>query len=254
MALDQEDVTSEGELSLIEHLTELRKRVVYSLIAILIFMAGALVFSDIIMEFITDPIRTFLPDQKIFFTGPMDVFLAHLKIALLSGVILSCPFWLYQVWKFVEPGLYDNEKKYGLGFIFSGTVLFLTGVSFVYYLVYPMAFGFLLQYDQETAQAMITIKEYLGFFTLTTLVFGAAFELPLILTILGIIGVIDQQFLRDKRRYAIVIIITLSAVITPPDVISQVMLGVPLVALYEVSIIMIGILGRKPPTSTDVTQ
>ena len=161
------------------------------------------------------------------------------------GIIVSCPFWLHQLWRFIAPGLYPSERKFGLVFISVGSVLFLTGVTFVYTVVYPMAFKFLMGFGGGVDKPMITISEYLSFFVTTTLVFGAAFEMPLILTMLGVLGVIDYKFLKEKRRYAIVLLAALSAIVTPPDVISMLMMMGPMVLLYESSIWAVYLLGRK---------
>ena len=152
---------------------------------------------------------------------------------------------MYQVWRFIEPGLYRQERSFGLWFIFSGSFLFLTGTSFVYFIVYPSAFHFLLNFGDGKEQALITISSYLSFFTTTTLVFGLVFELPLILSLLGISGVIDHHFLANKRRYAIVLLAVLSAMITPPDVISMAFMMGPMILLYEVSIWLVYFLGNR---------
>ncbi len=231
--------------TLVEHLTDLRKSLLRSVIAVLIGFAGSWIFSEFLFDLIRQPIAPFLKEGGLVFTAPMDKFLAHIKVSLLAGIIVTCPFWIYQIWRFIAPGLYDNEKKYGVGFIFSGSFLFLTGVCFVYYIVFPMAFDFLMNFGGGTDSAMITIGEYLSFFTTTTLVFGAAFEMPLILTILGMMGVIDHHFLASKRRYAIVILAALSAFITPPDVISMFAMLIPLALLYELSILLVKFFGTK---------
>ena len=177
----------------------------------------------------------------------MDKFMAHLKVSFLASIILTCPLWLSQVWLFVAPGLYANEKKYVIGFIGFGSILFLTGVSFVYFVVYPTAFGFLMSFGGETDVAMISISEYLSFFTTTTLVFGAAFEMPLLLTVLGMMGIIDHHFLSKMRRYALVLLAALSAMVTPPDVLSMILMLIPMVILYEISVLLVRFFGAKSP-------
>ncbi|MCJ8278168.1 MAG: twin-arginine translocase subunit TatC, partial [Bdellovibrionales bacterium] len=167
------------------------------------------------------------------------------KVSILAGVIMATPFWVYQLWMFIAPGLYKSERKYGLAFIFFGSTLFLTGINFVYFVVYPLAFEFLLKFGGEADKAMIRINDYLSFFMTTTLVFGLAFELPLVLTILGIMGIVNKQILIALRRYAIIVICILSAMITPPDIMSMVLLVLPLCGLYEVSIVLVGIFGQK---------
>ena len=244
--MDNHD-TDPGQ-TLIDHLTELRTRLIYSAYAILAGFGLCWAFSEQLFDIIRRPIQPYLENSHggLIYTAPMDKFVAHLKVSFLAAVILSSPFWLYQVWKFIAPGLYAKEKKYAAGFIGFGTVLFCTGVAFVYFFVFPMAFHFLMTFGGATDQPMITIEAYLSFFTTTTLVFGLAFEMPLILLILGMMGVINAQFLSEKRRYAIVAMAALSAVITPPDALSMIMMLIPLCMLYEISIILVRWFAPKP--------
>tara|TARA_Y100001958_G_C21239795_1_gene567133 strand:+ start:594 stop:1325 length:732 start_codon:yes stop_codon:yes gene_type:complete len=235
------------EQSLVDHLTELRKRLVYAFLAIAVGMGVCWAFSEQLMDLIRNPILPYLPEGGLIFTGVMDKFMAHVKVALAGGVVLSCPFWLFQVWKFVSPGLYENERKYAGAFIGVGSLLFITGILFVYFFVYPMAFSFLMGFGGMEDKPMISISEYLSFFTTTTLLFGLAFELPLILVILALIGLIDAQFLKKNRRYAIVVLALVSAFLTPPDVISMGMMMAPLMLLYESAIWAIVFLVRKRP-------
>lgn len=236
----------QDDFTLVEHLTELRTRIVYSLYAIVALTIVSWNFKERIFDIIKRPIQPYLPDGALIFTAPADNFMAHFKVAIFSGVILSCPFWIYQLWMFIAPGLYKKEKKYGLSFIFFGSFLFLTGVSFVYFFVYPVAFEFLLQFGGGGEKPMISINEYLSFFIMTTLVFGAAFELPLVITLLGLAGIVNKKLLKATRRYAIVLICVVSAVVTPPDIMSMILLAVPLTALYELSILLVGWLGPRP--------
>ncbi len=233
--------------SLVGHLTELRTRLMWAFFCVALGVIICWIYSDFIFDLIRQPIAPFLKTETggLVYTGVMDKFMAHIKVSVLGGIILTCPLWLFQLWKFISPGLYQKEKKFGLIFVLSGTILFLAGVAFVYYVVYPMAFHFLLNFGGEVDQAMITIGEYLSFFTTTTIVFGLTFELPLILTLLGVAGIIDKEFLVSKRRYAIVIMATMSAIITPPDVVSMFLLMVPLTILYESSVVLVGIFGQK---------
>lgn len=231
--------------TLVEHLTELRTRIVYSMYAITIFTIAAWCFSDKIFDFVRAPITEYLPSKGLVFTAPTDKFMAHLKVSVLAGVVASCPVWVYQVWRFIEPGLYAKEKKIGRYFIFFGSLLFLVGVSFAYFLVLPAAFKVLLSFGGTIDQPMITINDYMSFFLMTILVFGAAFELPLILVILGLMGIVSSRGLSRMRRYAIVLIAIVAAVFTPPDAFSMTLLGVPLILLYEISIIVLRIIEPK---------
>ena len=235
------------EESLVDHLAVLRGCLIRALIAIAVGFCACWYFSERIFDFIRGPIMPYLKQTAggLVFTAPMDKFMAHIKVSAFSGVIFSSPYWMYEIWKFIAPGLYKEEKKYGIGFISFGTFLFLTGISFVYYIVYPAAFGFLMQFGGATDTPMITISEYLSFFTTTTLVFGLAFEMPLIFTILGMMGVVSSEFLADKRRYAIVLLAVMSALVTPPDVISMGLMMIPMVLLYESSILLVRVFGKK---------
>lgn len=233
------------EQSLVEHLSELRTRVIHGVFWVLLATIGCWGFSEILFDIIRRPISPFLENEGLVFVAPMDKFVAHIKVSLLAGVIISCPFWLYQIWKFVAPGLYKNERKYTLGFLFFSSLLFLLGTNFVYWIVYPLAFEFLLNFGGSIDTPMITISEYLSFFITTTFLFGLAFELPLILTLLGIMGIVDKAFLIRHRRYAIVILALLSALITPPDIVSMLLMIAPLLFLYELGVIMVGFFSQK---------
>lgn len=228
--------------TLVDHLTELRFRLVRVVWILLISAGICWSFVEPLMATIQTPIRPYLKQTNggLVFTGVADSFFAHLKLALLAGVVLSCPLWLYQVWRFVAPGLYQQERRYALVFIGFGSLLFLGGVSFAYFLVLPAAFGFLLTFG-EGAVPMITISEYLSFVFTTALVFGASFELPLIMFILGALGLVSSRFLRDNRRYAVVIMAAVAGVVTPPDLLSMVMLLIPLVGLFELGILLVRI-------------
>lgn len=231
--------------TLIEHLTELRDRLVKAAWAI--FLGGILcwIFNEQLFEVIRRPIMETKLLDALVFTHPVDSFMAHVKVAVLGGIILTCPVWLYQAWQFVAPGLYAHERRYSVIFIFAGTLLFAIGVCFAYFLVLPAAFHFLLSFGGGADKPMITIKEYFSFFTTMMLVFGFAFELPLVFVILGAIGIVDAKFLREKRRIMIVVFAVVSAIITPPDAASMLMLLVPLCVLYEISILLVATMNRK---------
>lgn len=242
---DQSSNSSDQNMTLTEHLGELRFRLVRVAYGIFIGMCFCWGFSDKIFNFVRKPIEPYLPNGGLVFTSPIDKFMAHIKLALVCGMIISAPYWLYQIWKFISPALYKNEKKIAAGFVMFGTVQFLMGVAFTYFVILPMAFKFLMNFGGDIDKPMITIDHYLGFFTQTSIVFGIAFELPVIISILGFTGLISQRFLKEKRRYAVVIIAALSAIAAPPDALSMVMLLIPLWLLYEVSIVVVGLFEKR---------
>lgn len=234
-------------MSLTEHLSELRDRLIKCVGGALVGFALCWGYSEQLFEFIKKPIAPFLGASGLVFTAVMDKFMAHLKVSLLGGVILTCPLWLYHLWAFIAPGLYKNERKFALIFITLGSLLFVLGVAFAYYLAIPTALEYLMNFGGSADKAMITIGEYLSFFLIMMAVFGLVFELPLVLTLLGVVGVVDVVFLRKNRRYAIVIMAVVAAVVTPtPDFFSMMLVLVPLSLLYELSIILIRVFVSKP--------
>lgn len=251
MSYDQSEGLEDQNLTLVDHLAELRVRLVNALLAIVVATFACFHFAGQILDILRKPIAPYLPQGGLIYTGPIDKFMAHIQIAVVSGVILSCPYWLWQIWKFVAPGLYKREQKYAVGFIFSGTLLFATGVLFSYFVVLPMAFGFLMTFGGEADKPMITIDSYLSFVTHLTLMFGAAFELPLILVTLGMMGIVSRTFLSEKRRYAIMIMAVISAVITPPDLLSMLLMLGPMWALYEISVVLVGLIEKKRQAAAD---
>ena len=240
-------MTETTSQSLIGHLTELRHRIIMSALGIAVGVAIGVWQSEFLLEIIRRPILPHLgPNGGLVFTGVMDKFMAHFKVGALGGVVLTCPWWLFQVWKFIAPGLHRHERRYAVGFIFAGTLLFLSGVAFVYFLVYPAAFEYLLSIGGNVDKPMITIDEYLSFFMMTTLMFGLSFELPLVLILLALIGIIDAAFLKRQRRFAIPLMALVAAVLTPPDMVSMLMLLGPLCLMYEASIWIIHFMvGRR---------
>jgi sec-independent protein translocase protein TatC len=244
-------MTNQSPQSLIDHLTELRTRLIKAGWGIFLGIIGAYFFSEQIFEWIRSPILPYLPEAGLVFTGPADKFIAHFKVAIFSGIVVTCPFWIYQIWAFVSPALYSNEKKYAAGFILSGSVLFLSGVLFSYYLMLPTAFEFLLGFGGNTDKPMITIDAYLSFFLMTSLAFGVSFQLPIILIILGMLGIVSSAFLKTNRRFAYLILAFAAAIVTPqPDAFSMLMMLLPLVVLYEISVFFVVFFERKKKAQT----
>jgi sec-independent protein translocase protein TatC len=241
------DEHDEGKMSFFEHLAELRTRIIWSLIPAAIGLGIALYFTPRIMAFVQRPITGM--NTKLVFTAPTEAFWTYMKVAMITGLFIAMPIVLWNVWAFVAPGLHKHERKYAAPFVIIGSVLFLAGGAFALLVVAPFASRFLVNFGQEQGlQPMITVASYTDFVLKFTLAFGLVFELPVILTLLSMIGVVTPQFLAKNRKYAILINFVIAAILTPtPDLINQSLMAGPLILLYEVGIIAARIFGRKAP-------
>jgi len=234
-------------MGLMDHMDELRARVVRSLVAIILLFLVAFSFAEYILNFLKVPLVDALPkgNDVLHFTGPMDVLVANIKVSLLVAVIGSCPIWLYQFWRFLEPALYDNEKKYVFPFIFTSINLFFSGVAFCFFIILPMALDFLIGYGLQVGTAIITVGDYVSLVMVLIFGFGLVFETPVILVLLALMDLVSAESLAQNRKFVLVGILVLGALLTPPDPISQVAMAVPTYLMYEVSIVIIRILKRK---------
>jgi sec-independent protein translocase protein TatC len=241
-----EEQPSEEQLKvmgLFEHIEELRSRLIKAVIAIVVFFFFAYAYADVILAVLKIPLAAVLPRgaNVLHFTGPMDVFLANVKIGLFVALMLSCPVWLYQFWRFVEPALYAHEKKYVFPFMASSISLFVLGVSFCFFIIVPMALKYLIGLGVEMGTTpIITISDYLSLLILMMVGFGLVFETPVILILMSLLGLISAQTLRENRRIVVVIIFIISAILTPtPDPVSQIAMATPTWAMFEMSILII---------------
>jgi sec-independent protein translocase protein TatC len=230
------------DMSLMDHLHELRARLVRSLIALIAGFAACYAFSEIFLDFI---MKVAPQDTRFIFTALPEAFFVHLKVSLMAGFFLSCPYIFYQIWAFIAPGLYVEERKSLVVAALASCALFVIGAAFCYKLVLPFAIPFFLSYGSESLLAMPDIDEYLSLVLKLLLAFGIIFEMPLFSYLLAQFGILTAQGLRNARRYAIVAIITVAAVLTPPDIASQVMLAVPMYILYEAGIWIVQTTERK---------
>ena len=228
------------------HLEELRKRLIICFIAIGIGFVLSYGFKEKLFEILTYPlIKAMKSGDKLIFTGLPEAFFTYLKVAFISGIIFSTPVIFYQFWKFVAPGLYDKEKRLLLPIVALSTFFFIGGAFFGYFIVFPFGFKFFLGFASDTIRPLPSMREYLSFATKMLLAFGLVFELPLVITFFARMGIVTVDLLKKKRKYAILIIFTVSAIFTPPDVATQIMMAVPLMVLYEISIIGAKIFGKK---------
>ena len=219
------------------HIADLRKRLTISTITVVIMFFACFSFYEPILEWMMAPVKHALPvGTSMIAVEIQETFFTAMKVAFFAGFIISLPVIFWQLWLFLAPGLYDHEKKLVVPFVFFATLMFLLGASFAYYIVVPVGFDFLIAFGNSVVSVLPSIGKYVGFFTKLLIGFGIAFELPVITFFLAKIGLVNDQMLKDFFRYAVVLIFIVAAVLTPPDVISQVLMAAPLLILYGVSI------------------
>jgi sec-independent protein translocase protein TatC len=235
----------DDKMPFLEHLGELRVRIVRALYGLLAGTAIALPFSQLVVDWLARPITKL--GYELVFTAPAEAFWVQMKVGLIAGVFIASPVILWQVWGFIAPGLHEHEKKYAAPFVIIGSLMFILGGAFSLFVVTPYALHFLLGYARPGLKPMITIQNHVDFLLKFTLAFGAVFELPLALTLLARMGVVSARMLARNRKYAILGAFVAGAILTPtPDAFNQSLMAGPLILLYEVGIICARVFGRKP--------
>ena len=241
--------------SFTSHFAELRSRLIRSIIFILIVFIVSYTFAEQIYSFLVDPYANAVKDdqtsRRLIFTALHETFITYLKVAFFTAIFLGSPVLLIQIYKFIAPGLYKNEKKALLPYLISTPILFLLGGILVYYLIMPLAIKFFLSFETMGSSSSLPIQleakvnEYLSLIMRLIFAFGISFQLPILLNLLARVGIVNSSYLKNTRRYVIVIIFTVAAILTPPDPITQVCLAIPLLLLYELSIITVRFTERK---------
>jgi sec-independent protein translocase protein TatC len=239
--------TYREEMPFMDHLEELRWRLLWSVVAVFIAaIAGYFIVTQLnVLGLLIRPIEPFLEGSRLKYLSPMEPFFITLKLAVTVGLILASPVVIYQIWAFLSPALLPSEKRTIVPALYFGLVLFLVGVAMAYYLVLPLTLSFSMGFQTEALEQNIVIGEYLSVVTRLLIAFGLVFELPVVISVLAALGLVTPGFLASKRRHAIAGITILSALITPGDVISTVIMMVPLIFLYEISITVAKVLYRK---------
>ncbi len=246
---------TEKKSTVSEHLIELRSRLLKSIIFLIITFIVCYIFSDKIYNFLVDPYAQAVKDdgynRRLIFTALHETFLTYLKLAFFAAFFFSCPLILMQMWKFVAPGLYKDEKLALLPFLIATPVLFLLGGMLVYYLIMPLAIKFFLSFETAAINGSLPIQleakvnEYLSLVMRLILAFGISFQLPVFLTLLAKVGFITSEYLKTRRKYVVIIIFSMAAILTPPDPITQIGLALPLLLLYEISIFTVKFVEKK---------
>ena len=238
---------ADGKMSFLEHLDELRKRLMWAIAALFGGFLIALFFIDRIFGFIMRPLAATLPEgRKMIYTEPTEAFLLQLKVAALAGVVISAPAVMWQLWLFIAPGLYRREKRLALPFIVSTSLLFVAGAAFNHYVVFPIAFTFLGSFTKDYMEFMPRITPVFSLYSQLLLAFGIIFQMPVLVFTLARLGLVTAGFLWKNTKYAVLIIFVISAVITPTsDVVTQTLMAAPMLVLYVVSIGIAWVFGKK---------
>lgn len=238
---DPKNINYLKDLPFLEHLRELRVRLIYVIIFVTLGACLSYYYSDLLFKLLTEPYFKFFPKNSLIGTGPAEAFILKLKTACFAGLIITLPLTLHQLWEFIKPGLNESEKKLAFPFVFFSTALFIGGVCLCYKLILPVTLGFFKdQYDSIGVTPQIKISEHLSLMMFALISFGAMFELPILAYIFGKLGIISSKMLLDAWRYALVIIFILAAVLTPtPDAMTMILFAMPLLILYGISILVV---------------
>lgn len=225
------------------HLVELRKRLIVSVVAVAIGFAVSYNYSKEIFMLLAKPLP---PNTSFAFTRLIEPFFTYLKVSLLTGIFLASPVLIYEIWVFIAPGLHENERKWVWPIVFSSTALFIGGVLFGYFLVLPFGYSYFLSFSSDAIKPMLSMDEYFSFTTKFLLAFGLVFEMPLFILFLSLLGIVNAKMLSAYRKYAVIAIFIIAAVLTPtPDAFSQILMAAPMLVFYEAGIILARIFERK---------
>lgn len=246
-------MSSSGQETFISHLVELRDRMLRAIVAILVFFVLLMPWAGQIYDLLALPMMNTLPEgTHMIATGVVTPFFVPVKVTLLVAFLLALPYVLFQAWSFIAPGLYSHERRVGLPLVLGSTLLFLAGMAFCYFFVFGMVFSFIAEFAPASIVPAPDIEQYLSFVMTLFIAFGITFEVPVAVILLVKAGVVDVDKLKEIRPYVIVGAFVIAAVVTPPDVISQFMLAVPMILLYEVGIILASVLAKRAEAAAGV--
>lgn len=245
LTASQKSDPEENQMPLLSHLNELRQRLTRIVIIVLIGFIGFYGISELAYTYLAEPLTRFLPEgSTLIYTSPQGAFFTYLKVALMLSILGTSPYTFYQIWAFIAPGLYKEEQKAVLPLAFFSAFFFLAGAAFCYVTVFPIAFKFFMGFTTDMVRPMISVEEYLSFALKLIIAFGLVFEMPLFSYFLARLRLISADGMRRYRKYAILVIFITAAILTPPDVFSQVLMAIPMIFLYEVSIYITKVASR----------
>ena len=219
------------------HLEELRKRLINCAISVGLGFIICYLFKEELFKILMLPLKNQMPEgDRVIFTNLPEMFFTYIKTAFVGGIVISSPFIFHQLWLFIAPGLYQHEKRYLIPFVLSSSLLFVSGTLFAYFVVFPFGFKFFLGFANDYIQALPSVKQYFSFSIKLLLAFGLIFQLPVVVFFISKMGLLGPDTLKKNRKYALLLIFVIAAILTPPDVITQFMMAGPLLILYEISI------------------
>ena len=254
---DEDDELAEDDtpMTLMGHLNELRRRLFRMVIIVILGFVAFYGVSEYLYAYLSAPLQEQLPaGSKLIYTSPAGAFFTYMKVALVASLFGTSPITFYQIWAFIAPGLYKEEKRAVLPLAFFSSIFFIAGAAFCFFLVFPIAFKFFMGFATDTIVPMISVEEYLGFALKLLIAFGVVFEMPLFAYFLSRFGILSPDFMRRQRRYAILFIFIIAAILTPPDVFSQCLMAMPMLVLYEVSIYVSAMAYKKKEEKTEDSE
>ena len=254
---DEDDELAEDDtpMTLMGHLNELRRRLFRMVIIVILGFVAFYGVSEYLYAYLSAPLQEQLPaGSKLIYTSPAGAFFTYMKVALVASLFGTSPITFYQIWAFIAPGLYKEEKRAVLPLAFFSSIFFIAGAAFCFFLVFPIAFKFFMGFATDTIVPMISVEEYLGFALKLLIAFGVVFEMPLFAYFLSRFGILSPDFMRRQRRYAILFIFIIAAILTPPDVFSQCLMALPMLLLYEVSIYVSAMAYKKKEEKTEDSE
>lgn len=232
-------------MTFLEHLDELRRRIIRAVLGLFVTFVLCFTFSTQIFDFLMGPLQTALPPGgELIATAVPEIFVLHLKMSFFVAIFVSSPIWLSQVWLFIAPGLYENEKKFAVPFISFGSFFFIAGAVFAHYVMFPIAVHFFSTFGSQDVEIRLTVSEVFSFYSKVLLAAGLVFQIPTVVFLLARMGLVSASLLWKNFKYAVLIIFIIAAVLTPPDVVTQTLMATPMVGLYLFSIGVAWLVGR----------